>query len=62
MDYIMRVSMTIDTKAKKDAFRDFLKNKLETEYGLGNIKSWSMNIEGVIKPDEDIESYSSEGE
>ena len=54
--------MTIDTKAKKDAFRDFLKNKLETEYGLGNIKSWSMNIEGVIKPDEDIESYSSEGE
>lgn len=56
----MRVSMLIDTEVKKNNFRDFLINKLETEYGLGNLKSWSVNIEGVIIPNEDVESYSSE--
>jgi hypothetical protein len=59
MDYIMKISMVIDTEAKKTAIRDNLKTQLTTAYTTGTIKSWAMDITGILVPGEDNESYTS---
>lgn len=60
MDYIMRISMVIDTEAKKNTIRNSLKTSLEQQHSSGNLKSWNMDINGTLVPSEDNESYSSE--
>ena len=55
----MKISMTIDTEAKKNTIRDNLKTQLTTAYNAGTIKSWAMDITGVLVPGEDNEEYTS---
>ena len=62
MDYIMRISMVIDSETKKNTIRNSLKTSLEGQYDNGNLKSWNMDINGVLVPTEDNESYSSSTE
>lgn len=62
MDYTMRINMVIDTESKKNTIRNSLKNSLEQQYSSGNLKSWNMDINAVVVPTEDNESYSSEEE
>ena len=60
MDYIMKISMTIDTESKKNVFRDALKADLISQYANGNLSDWNMSIEGVLIASEDSENYSNE--
>ncbi len=50
--------MLIDTEAKKNAFRDFMKSRMQTEFAAGNIKNGIIEIKGIIVPEEDTENYS----
>jgi hypothetical protein len=60
MDYRMQATMVIDTAAKKDQFRDALLADLEAQYANGNLKSYSMTINGILVESEDSEQYQSE--
>lgn len=60
MDYIVIPKLVADTEAKKNTVRDALISLFETNTANGNIKSWSMTINGKLVPAEDNESYSSE--
>lgn len=62
MDYNMRISMVIDSETKKNSIRNTLKTSLEGQYDNGNLKSWNMDINAVIVPTEDNESYTSPSE
>lgn len=59
MDYRIQITVVSDTEVKKNAFRDSIISDLESQYTSGNIKIWSMNISGIIIPEEDSESLSS---
>ena len=54
--------MVIDSETKKNTIRNSLKTSLEGQYDNGNLKSWNMDINGVLVPTEDNESYSSSTE
>ncbi len=59
MDYIMKINITTDTETKKNTIRDNLKTQLTTAHTAGTVKSWGMDISGVIVEAEDHEEYSS---
>ena len=59
MDFIMRISMVIEDETKKDAIRDYPLTSLGDQEAAGNVKHWNMDIQGIVVPSEDSESYTS---
>uniref|UniRef100_A0A6M3LCF8 Uncharacterized protein n=1 Tax=viral metagenome TaxID=1070528 RepID=A0A6M3LCF8_9ZZZZ len=58
MDYQMKIVMVIDTVEKKNTIRNNLTSQLQTAFAAGTIKSWIMDISGILVPGEDNEEYS----
>ena len=57
VDYVMKISMTIDTEAKKNTIRNTLQTSISAAFTAGTIKEWNMSITPVIVPSEDVEQY-----
>ena len=58
MDYQMKVVLLIDTEARKNTVRSSLTTQLQSAFASGTIKSWTMDISGILVPAEDNEAYS----
>jgi len=57
MDYQMKLVIRIDNVGKKNNFRDSLITQLTNGITAGTIISYAMDINGIINPEEDNESY-----
>jgi len=58
MNYQMKVVLLIDTEAKKNTVKASLTTQLQSAFAAGIIKSWTMDISGILVPAEDNEAYS----
>jgi len=58
MDYQMKIVLLIDTEAKKNTVKASLTSQLQSAYAAGTIKSWTMDISGILVPTDDNEAYS----
>ena len=59
MKYVMKLTVTIETLAKKNSFRDSQITQITNGITAGTIESYSMDIIGMVDPVVDIETYKS---